>query len=168
MLDFIHSFVLLVYTQYTMIFIYVILCISLLLNQQTLALLISYPTLTTMPATVRYDMTISSPGILSYSGTLLLSSNGHFISLVTIPNVGSPQSALQGVWSSSPCGTSITLTVQTFYFLEFSRLSINSLTCTYTCGTNSDVLRRCTAVYTTKTLKATGEYSFKMDLAIPA
>ncbi|UJR23223.1 hypothetical protein I4U23_026242 [Adineta vaga] len=149
-----------------MIFIFRSLFICSFLNFQALASLILCPTSTTISTSIRYDMTISSPGIMSYSGTLLLSSNGNFVVLITIPDTGSPQSAIQGTWSSSPCGTLLTLTAHTLYFLNFPRLSVNNLTCTYTCGANNDVLRRCTAVYTTKTLKATGEYAFMFDLTI--
>ncbi|CAF1130056.1 unnamed protein product [Adineta steineri] len=145
-----------------------ILFICFYLNNQVLASLIFCPVTTTTTVTsTRYSMTLSSPGIMSYSGTLLLSSNGNFIALITIPDSGSPQSAIQGTWSSSACATSMTLNAHNLYFLDLPKLSINNLTCTYTCGTNSDVLRTCTVVYKLKRLQATGTYSVILDLSIP-
>jgi hypothetical protein len=135
-------------------------------NNQALASLIACPTNTTA-SSIRYIMSLSAPGITSYSGTLLLSSNGNFVSLITIPDAGSPQSAIQGTWSFSACTNSLVLNGQTLYFLSLPKFTINSLTCTYTCGTDSNALRSCTATYTLKSLQATGVSSFTLDLSIP-
>ena len=150
-----------------MIFVLLGLLVGASLNSRALASLMACPTAAAMATSTRYDLTLSSAAIMSYSGTLLLSPNGNFIALITLPNAGSPQSAIQGTWSSSSCATSMSLTAQTLYFLEFPNLSVNNLTCSYACGTNSDVSRKCTAVYTLRTLQATGAYSLTLDLSIP-
>jgi hypothetical protein len=136
------------------------------LSNQASTSLISCPT-TTTATSIRYSMTLSSPGIASYWGTLLLSPTENFISLITIPDAGSPQNAIQGTWSLSDCGNVLTLNAHTFYFLDLLKFYINNLTCTYTCGSDNNVLRACTATYTLKSLKATGTYSFTLDLSIP-
>jgi hypothetical protein len=135
-----------------------------LVNNQVLALLTTCPIVTS--PSIRYSVTLSSFGIGSYSGTLLLSSNGNFISVFTIPDAGSPQSAIQGTWSFSDCTNSLTLTAQTLYFMDLPKLSVNNLTCSYTCGTNDNALRACTVTYTLKTLKTTGTYSIALDLSV--
>jgi hypothetical protein len=140
--------------------------ISYCLNNQILASLISCST-TTAEASIRYSMMFSIPGQTSYSGSLLLSSNGNFISILTIPNSGSPESAIQGTWSLSDCGNILTLNANTFYFLDQPKFSIDSLTCTYTCGSNNNALRQCTITYTLKSLKASGTYAVTLDLSVP-
>jgi hypothetical protein len=135
-----------------------------LVNNQALALLTICPTVAS--PSIRYSVTLYSFGIGSYSGTLLLSSNGNFISVFTIPDAGSPQNAIQGTWSFSDCTNSLTLTAQMLYFMDLRKLSVNNLTCSYTCGTNDNVLRACTVTYTLKTLKTTGTYSIALDLSV--
>ena len=127
--------------------------------------------LTTCPAgtvpSIRYSITLSSSKIGTYTGTLLLSANGNFISLFTIPASESPQSAVQGTWSVSDCTNLLTFNAQTLYFMNLPNLSVNNLTCTYTCGTNINAHRDCTITYSLKTLKATGSYSIAIDLSLP-
>lgn len=150
-----------------MILVLLIVLIGHFLPHRTSAVLMTCPTPDTAVKSIRYDMTLSSPGRMSSSGTLFLSSSGHFIALISLPDAGSPQSAIQGTWSSSSCGTSMTLIAQTLYFLEFPNMSVNNLTCNYACGTNSDARRQCTAVYTLRKLQAVGSYSFLLDLSVP-
>jgi hypothetical protein len=63
------------------------------LNNQAWALLISCSINKTAPP-IRYIISLSVSGIASYAGTLLLLSNGNFISLITIPDANSSQSAI--------------------------------------------------------------------------
>lgn len=132
---------------------------------ETMAVLNSCPTM--MVPSVRYSITLSSSKIISYTGSLLLSSNGNFIFLFTIPATESPQSAIQGTWSLSDCTNSLTFNAQTLYFMDLPNVSVTNLTCIYTCGTDINAQRTCTIMYTLKTLQVTGTYAMAMDLSHP-
>jgi hypothetical protein len=133
------------------------------LNNPVWTSLITCPATTTTSA--RYSMTLSLPGMASYSGTLLLSSNGNFVVSFTIPETNSPLSAIQGTWSSSSCTNTLTLNGHTFYFLDFPKFSIDNIACTYTCGIDGSTPRACVVTYTLISLKATGTYSLTFDLS---
>ena len=134
-------------------------------TRQTLALLSRCPI--AIAPSIRYSITLSSSNIGSYTGSLLLSSNGNFISLFTIPAAESSQSAVQGTWSLSECTNSLTFNAQTLYFMDLPNLSLTNLTCIYTCGTDINAPRKCTITYTLKTLKAIGTHTIAMDLSHP-
>lgn len=144
------------------------LIVSCYMNNQALASLISCPTKTSEPTSIRYTITFSISGETSYTGTLLLSSNENFVSFLTESDSENPQKAIQGTWSLSDCGNILTLNANTFYFLDLPTYSINGLTCTYTCGLNTSTRRTCTIAYTTKSLKASGTFAIPIDLSLPA
>ena len=118
-------------------------------------------------SSMRYRMTLTIPGGSTYSGTLLLSSNRNFVLVTAIPETSSPISAIQGVWSSSSCNNTLTLTSHTFYFLDLPKLTIDQVVCSYTCGSLPGVSRSCSVSFTTRKLKATGMYSVPFDLSLP-
>ena len=143
-----------------------LLAICLFLSRPAWTLLVECPTTAAAPS-MRYSMKLSVPGQPAYAGTLLLSDNGNFVFLAQIPDVISPLSVMQGTWLFSSCTNTVTFNGHTFYFLDFPKLSISNVTCSYACGMISSATRSCLITYTLKSLKATGTYSVAFELSIP-
>jgi hypothetical protein len=124
--------------------------------------------LTTCPSTTsstRLNVTLSASGMPNYPGTLLLASDGNFIFLASVSDVGSPLSAIQGIWSST--SNTLALTGKSFYFLKMSMSTVTGFTCTYTCGSTNATPRSCTATYKILSNNNSGTVSFALDLKSP-
>jgi hypothetical protein len=129
------------------------------------ALLTTCPVTSATTSSTRLNATLSASGLSDYPSTLLLASNGNFIFLVSVSDVGSPLSAIQGTWSSA--SNTLTLTGKSFYFLKFSMTTVTGFTCTYTCGSANATRRSCIATYTNLPNNNSGTQSLTFDLKSP-